>query len=62
MDAKGGKPRRRCDGCGEPEGKGPRRIRQLSTARLCQTCGDDQAARFADWVARQLGYSGIKRG
>ena len=52
--------RRRCDHCGEPEGKGSRRISQLSTARLCQTCKEAAAFQFADWVARQLGYEGVK--
>ena len=52
--------RRRCDGCGEPEGKGPRRISQLSTARLCQTCKEGAGYHIADWVARQMGYPGVK--
>ena len=52
--------RRRCDGCGEPEGKGPRRISQLSTARLCQTCKESAAWHFANWAARQMGYPGVK--
>lgn len=51
--------RRRCDACGEPEGKGPWRISALSTVRLCQPCKQVQAVRFADWVARQLGYAGV---
>lgn len=51
--------RRRCDGCGEPEGKGPRRISTLGTVRLCQPCRKAQAVRFADWVARQWGYAGV---
>ena len=51
--------RRRCYACGEPEGKGPRRISTLGTVRLCQPCKKAQAVRFADWVARQLGYAGV---
>ena len=51
--------RRRCYACGEPEGKGPRRISTLGAVRLCQPCKKAQAVRFADWVARQLGYAGV---
>ena len=55
MTAAGKHSRRRCDNCGEPEGKGNRRITQLSTARLCQTCKAAASRRFAEYVAAQMG-------